>query len=262
MGLKPGMRVLDAGCGIGGPSRSIAAFACVHVTGVSINNMQLARMKELTEEAGLTDRVVGVHGKFSGLDGVRLPFPDNHFDAVFSFESLCHAPDLKACYTELRRVCKPGGTLAFFEECITPLYDKSNTEHQEMVGRLERGGGLAHLPTAVDCRKALDEAGWKLEYDEDRALIPEYQVVPWYYPLDGDMRYPTARGDRMRTWLMKEGPWNVLRIMWKVLCTLHLCHPGRYEAITTCAQWVYGCRDAGKLGIFTPFHVFVAKNPQ
>lgn len=32
-GLKPGMRVLDVGCGVGGPAREIARFADVEIVG-------------------------------------------------------------------------------------------------------------------------------------------------------------------------------------------------------------------------------------
>jgi SAM-dependent methyltransferase len=43
MQLKPGQKVLDAGCGVGGPARSIARFADVYVTGVTINDYQVRR---------------------------------------------------------------------------------------------------------------------------------------------------------------------------------------------------------------------------
>ncbi|KAL8808871.1 MAG: hypothetical protein Q9200_003935 [Gallowayella weberi] len=41
MGLKPGMRGLDAGCGTGGPSREFARFAGTNVTGLSINALHV-----------------------------------------------------------------------------------------------------------------------------------------------------------------------------------------------------------------------------
>lgn len=41
MGLKPGMKGLDAGCGTGGPSREIARFAGVNVTGLTINALHV-----------------------------------------------------------------------------------------------------------------------------------------------------------------------------------------------------------------------------
>ena len=40
MDLKPGMRVLDVGCGIGGPAREIAQFSDVHIVGINNNEFQ------------------------------------------------------------------------------------------------------------------------------------------------------------------------------------------------------------------------------
>ena len=53
MSLKPGMRGLDAGSGTGGPSRSIARFAGVHITGISINKLHVDRALQHAGEQGL-----------------------------------------------------------------------------------------------------------------------------------------------------------------------------------------------------------------
>jgi SAM-dependent methyltransferase len=43
LGLKPGMRVLDLGCGVGGPMRNMAIFSGAKIDGVSINEYQVGR---------------------------------------------------------------------------------------------------------------------------------------------------------------------------------------------------------------------------
>ena len=43
LGLKPGMRVLDVGCGVGGPMRNMAIFSGAKIDGVSINEYQVWR---------------------------------------------------------------------------------------------------------------------------------------------------------------------------------------------------------------------------
>lgn len=45
LGLKPGMKALDCGCGVGGPMRTIAAVSGAHVTGITINEYQVNRAK-------------------------------------------------------------------------------------------------------------------------------------------------------------------------------------------------------------------------
>jgi len=46
MSLRPGMRVLDVGCGVGGPAREIARFADVTIVGLNNNEYQITRAKK------------------------------------------------------------------------------------------------------------------------------------------------------------------------------------------------------------------------
>lgn len=64
LGLKPGMKVLDVGCGIGGPAREMARFTGCEVVGMSINQAQIDRAIRLTAEEGLTDKCTFVRGDF------------------------------------------------------------------------------------------------------------------------------------------------------------------------------------------------------
>lgn len=52
IGLKPGMRALDCGCGVGGPLRTIAAVSGAHVTGITINQYQVDRANYHNEKVG------------------------------------------------------------------------------------------------------------------------------------------------------------------------------------------------------------------
>ena len=77
-GLDPSSRVLDLGCGIGGPARYLAAnFGC-KVTGVDLSPGFIDAATYLTARCGLSDRVM-----FQVGDALNLPFEDAGFDAVF-----------------------------------------------------------------------------------------------------------------------------------------------------------------------------------
>ena len=76
------MRILDVGCGVGGPALTIAAHTGAHVTGVDLVSGRVAIAMERASDP--TDFVVG--------DMLDLPFDDNSFDGAYSFEAICHVP--------------------------------------------------------------------------------------------------------------------------------------------------------------------------
>lgn len=82
MQLRPGMRVLDVGCGVGGPAREIATFADVNIVGVNNNEFQVQRATRYTKRAGLDKQVTFVKGDFMNL---VEQFGENSFDAGMYF---------------------------------------------------------------------------------------------------------------------------------------------------------------------------------
>jgi ubiquinone/menaquinone biosynthesis C-methylase UbiE len=78
MSLRPGMRVLDVGCGVGGPAREIARFSDAKIVGLNNNDFQIGRARKYTKAAGLEDQVQFVKGDFMKLSE---QFGENAFDA-------------------------------------------------------------------------------------------------------------------------------------------------------------------------------------
>jgi sterol 24-C-methyltransferase len=64
VGLKRGMRVLDLGCGVGGPARTIANHIGCEIVGVANNKWHVERGRALTRAARLGSMVRHVHGDF------------------------------------------------------------------------------------------------------------------------------------------------------------------------------------------------------
>jgi len=178
MGLKPGMKVLDVGCGVGGPAREIARFANCNVVGVNNNAYQIQRAIKHTKSAELEHLVEFVKGNF-----MELPFPDNHFDAIYQIEATAHAPDKVACYSELYRVLKPGGVFASYEWCLTKKYDPDNAEHVKIKKGIEEGDGLPDIATTDEVVIALTKSGYKVIKEEDRCLPLSPNDTPWYDPI-------------------------------------------------------------------------------
>ncbi|CAM9971892.1 unnamed protein product, partial [Sphacelaria rigidula] len=88
LGVNKGSKLLDCGCGIGGPYRNIARFTGADITGITINEYQVKRGNEVNKSMGMDRQCRSIQGDF-----MKLPFEDNSFDGVYAIEATCHAPD-------------------------------------------------------------------------------------------------------------------------------------------------------------------------
>lgn len=104
LGVRPGTRLLDVGCGAG-QLALIAARAGVKVTGcdISTNWLEKARTRAAAE---------GLEVTFEEGDAEALPYEDSQFDVVVSLIGAIFAPRPDRVAAELTRVCRPGGMMA------------------------------------------------------------------------------------------------------------------------------------------------------
>ena len=157
LALRPGMRVADLGCGVGGPLREIARFSGATIVGVNNNEYQLERARKLTDEAEL-----GHLAEFLKCDFMHMDAPDESFDAAFSIESTVHAPTKVDCYGEVFRVLKPGGCFAAYEYCLTSRFDPNNPRHRQIKSDLEIGAVLPDIAFPHQVDDALRQVGFEL----------------------------------------------------------------------------------------------------
>jgi len=89
----------------------------------------------------------------------KLPFPDESFDAAYSVESLCYAPDPAEVYREIKRVLKPGAPFTFHDFAMTEKFDAGVPEHRKIRNWIEFGNGIARMPWVPDMRAGVKKAG-------------------------------------------------------------------------------------------------------
>ncbi|MEC4570495.1 class I SAM-dependent methyltransferase [Streptomyces virginiae] len=107
--LRPGMAVLDVGCGPGTITADLAELVAPggRVTAVDAARDVLAQARAHVQERGLDDAVT-----FAVADVHALDFPDDSFDVVHAHQVLQHVGDPVRALREMRRVCRPGGVVA------------------------------------------------------------------------------------------------------------------------------------------------------
>src|SRR3954463_7876645 len=103
-------RVLDAGCGIGGTARLIAAERGARVTAVDLAPEYCDVAEWLNDAVGLGDLI-----EVRAADVTELPFDDASFDVVISQHVQMNIADKRRLYAEARRVLVPGGRLALWD---------------------------------------------------------------------------------------------------------------------------------------------------
>ncbi|MGE5334435.1 MAG: class I SAM-dependent methyltransferase [Nitrososphaerota archaeon] len=113
--LTPGTRVLDVGGGIGGAARLLASQMGCEVTVIDLTEAYCQVGEMLTRQAGLSERV-----SFQQGNALDLPYADHAFDAVWTQHSTMNIADKARLYTEVARVLRPGGRLAFHEIMAGP----------------------------------------------------------------------------------------------------------------------------------------------
>ncbi|MCX4392531.1 MULTISPECIES: methyltransferase domain-containing protein [unclassified Streptomyces] len=105
--LRPGLTVLDVGCGPGTITADLAALVAPgRVTAVDTTEEILSRAAEAAAERGLENV------EFATADVHALDFPDDSFDVVHAHQVLQHVGDPVQALREMRRVCRPGGVVA------------------------------------------------------------------------------------------------------------------------------------------------------
>lgn len=108
-GLEPGMRVVDAGCGVCGPATWFASrIDGLMIDAVTISPRQAERARALVAERGLSDRITVHVGDFHDLGAL---FESGSIDAVYFLEALVHAHDPRQVLESARKVLRPGGAL-------------------------------------------------------------------------------------------------------------------------------------------------------
>jgi len=108
--LPRGARVLDVATGTGALAVEIvrATEGEASVTGCDINANMLAVAERRVAKAKMGVELVR-------CDATELPFEDRTFDAATLAFGIDDMPDRDACMREIRRVLKPGGTVALLE---------------------------------------------------------------------------------------------------------------------------------------------------
>jgi ubiquinone/menaquinone biosynthesis C-methylase UbiE len=157
LGLNRESRLLDVGCGSGGPGLRLAETSGTSVVGIDRLNAGITTATRLAQERGLSERAEFVQADAGG----RLPFADHSFGAVISIDVMCHLPNRLEILREWHRVTTPGARILFTDPTIiTGLIADSEIAARSSIGTYV-------FTAAAKNDELLAEAGFDLLRCED-----------------------------------------------------------------------------------------------
>jgi 27-O-demethylrifamycin SV methyltransferase len=165
--LQAGQRVLDVGCGTGGPARLLAQEHGVAVLGIS------------TSEEGLAEaRARG--GEFELRDGMDNGLPDGSFDSVWVLESPHLMPRKDALIAECARVLRPGGRLVLCDVMLRRRLPLAEVlRRAKAFDLLRRVFGRAVMETLDFYAEQAEARGLRVDVRDDLSAATRPTFARW-----------------------------------------------------------------------------------
>nr|VFK13518.1 MAG: Cyclopropane fatty-acyl-phospholipid synthase [Candidatus Kentron sp. LPFa] len=161
--IEPGSRVLDVGCGWGGPAKMLREERDCRVVGVTSSQTQVEYCRHLGMEAWRRD-----------LDGETNPLPNvssGGVDIIFSLEMISH---IRHKLRLLRRLRESGARLILSESCVADGYSGERTVF----------GGSILLCSVSELAHDVEAAGWEIRWMRDRRFHSLRTLSLWKQNLD------------------------------------------------------------------------------
>ena len=183
-------KILDFGSGIGGPTLHMAKISGASFIGVTNNERINQTAREKAKQAGLAENVTFMTLEDTGYK--NLPFPDNTFDAITFYESVCHLPDKARAFAEFARVLKPNGRIVGLDWVQRP-FEENQTETQilKFIEPVNRFFFIPWHATVEAYKKMMEDAG--LEVFIARDLYPGVKCLAF-------------QDEETPEWLIYDGP--------------------------------------------------------
>jgi SAM-dependent methyltransferase len=163
MELRPGMRLLDVGSGIGGPARYFAEKHCCEVTGIDLTPEFVQVANNLTARLRLNHLV-----EFRAGSALQMPFDPGSFDGAYTIHVAMNIADKAGLFREVRKVLKRGGLFTIFD-ILFGANAKGGNETLQYPVPWAASAETSFVAGVKDYREALHGAGFEIVRERGRS---------------------------------------------------------------------------------------------
>jgi ubiquinone/menaquinone biosynthesis C-methylase UbiE len=165
-------KVLDVGCGLGGPSRMLAQQFNCQVTGIDLSQEYIRTARGLSELLGLQSKTEFL--KASALD---LPFDRGSFDVVWTQHVQMNISDKRKFYSEMERVLSDRGMLIYYD-----IFRKNSADVDYPVPWADNSS-ISFLGTVKNMDHVLTELGFRKIHTTDQTSKAMHFLVELFEKL-------------------------------------------------------------------------------
>jgi len=176
--------VLDAGCGQGVVSTFLVKKYGCKIEGITVVPFEVKKANLLVEKFKISDKV-----NYSVMDYSKTKFKNNHFDCIYTTETLSHSIDIRKTLKEFFRILKKGGRVAFFEYTLAEDKNFSKSE-MKILEKVAKGSAMDGLKDFRHDKfqNVLSEVGFtniRVENitentEPSLARLRKFAIIPYY----------------------------------------------------------------------------------
>ncbi|KAK5600432.1 hypothetical protein CRENBAI_021729 [Crenichthys baileyi] len=180
LNLKPGQKVLDVGCGIGGGDFYMSKMFGVEVLGLDLSD----NMVDIAIERAKAEKLPSV--LFEVADATKRTFPEGSFDVIYSRDTILHIDDKLALFKRFHSWLKPGGQLLISDYCCgekpwTPAFEVYVKQRGYILytpSEYGKYGGAGTPPWSQARHQVSLVTTWRAGYSSGQARMRDTKLSP------------------------------------------------------------------------------------
>lgn len=183
------MRILDAGCGVGGASIFIAKQTGATVHGISLVPEQITSAEINAKKANVETLT-----SFAVMDYTKTTFPDNYFDVIFGIESICYSYPKEKFLSEAKRILKKTGKLIIVDGY--KIRPEKNATEKSISKNFCQGWKLEEMIEESSMAQKIKNIGFKLTKKLDKTNSLSLSKKRFYWLVFFGQLFPFFPGVR------------------------------------------------------------------